>query len=70
MFGISRNAGIKSEVFIGIGINAFTVRGLSTRRIANANTFGRFGDNYRFRTNPLKTKGTIFTAGFAEESKF
>ena len=70
MFGISRNAGIKPEIFIGIGINAFAVRGLSTRRIASANSFGRFGDNYRFRTNPLKTDGTIFPAGFTEKSEF
>ena len=67
VFGVSRNTRAITKALIGIGIHAFSVRGIGTGRITGADSCVAFLN--RFRADPLAARGTVLTAGITEESK-
>ncbi len=59
MLGVSRNTRTNTKILVRIGIYAFAVRRIGTRRITDADS--RIAFLNRFRANPLATYGTVFT---------
>ena len=67
MFYVARNPRTLAKVFIGICIDASSVRRVGARRFADAFSGGAVRN--RFGTNPLVAQGTVFTAGFTQTSE-
>lgn len=58
MLGVSRNTRTITKILVRIGIYAFAVRRIGTRRITDADS--RIAFLNRFRANPLAAYGTVF----------
>jgi hypothetical protein len=67
MIGISRNTGIESKVFVGVGIDAFSIRGNSTGVFTGTNTAGAAGDG--FVANPFESQGTVLATRLTKIGK-
>jgi hypothetical protein len=65
--GSSGDTWIEAKILVGVGVNALAIRGIGTGMVAGANA-GRTLLNGA-RANPFEARGTVFAAGFAEESE-
>lgn len=68
MLGITRDAGIKAEIFIWISIDTFSIGRICTRVFTGANSLVSYC--LGFRADPLEPQRAILTGALTEENEF